>query len=111
MAKKRKVRKGTEKESLVTLGNVRLVRPHKDRDEDGLFSIEEGEMKIKLEREFRRFIKRSGGLRKGLEGDKKVMERVGKLQKALKRKELAWDPKIFVPGIDNPTVKGMFIAN
>lgn len=114
MAKKTKKKK---KKSLVNVDNLKLISPpKKDQGVSGLLNMSEKEMQIRLERELRRYIKRSGGLRKGLEKNKKVITRVKDLCKSLKRDasdldNIVWDQEIHVPGYDDPSVKGMFITD
>ena len=106
MAKKRVKKK---KNTLVTPENIMLTQPPKRKEEDKVaLAMTNAEMKIKLEREFRRYVPRRGGqLRKGLEDNKAVIQRVKSLMKALGRSKMAWDPEIHVPGIDNPTVRDL----
>lgn len=68
----------------------------------------EMEEKVRREREIRRYIKKSGGLRKGLsESDKAkcaVLIRAAVKAKDRDNLEFVWDDSITVPGMDNPTV-------
>ena len=56
------------------------------------------ETKVGLERELRRYIKKSGGFRKGLTKDDEKKAR--KIMKRLGRTELKWDLTILVPGFE-----------
>lgn len=74
----------------------------------------DGDDRVNFERELRRFVKKNGGPRKGLP-DKAIKRAMG-LSRMLGRpvsepKKLKWDLGVFVPGLDNPTVKGMVIAD
>jgi hypothetical protein len=106
--KKRRKRETVVEESLVTADNLLITQPPKEaakaREE---LKMSEGEMRTRLERELRRYIKRRGGLRKGLENDKKAKAIVAKLMKALGREKMEWDQEIHVPGYDNPTVRDL----
>lgn len=115
--RRKKVNSETEGNSLVTVDNLKLVDGQEEKKEKSrLLKMDDASMRVALERELRRYVKRSGGLRKGLEDKKKVVKRVKQLCKSLGRdasnmKKVSWDHEIHVPGLDNPTVKGMFIAD
>lgn len=100
MAQKRKKRvKKTKRAALISEGGIT------SRPVDGKLSAKG---KIRYEREIRRYIKASGGYRKGLtEKEKMTCE---KLMKRVKRKNLEWDTSIQIPGMDKPTVAGMVIT-
>ena len=58
------------------------------------------EQKMALERELRKYVKKTGGFRKDLpEQDKQKALRI---MKRLGRKEPKWDTKIVIPGYDLP---------
>ena len=56
------------------------------------------ELKVGLERELRRYVKKSGGFRKGL--PKEDEKKARKIMKRLGRKKLEWDLTILVPGFE-----------
>lgn len=58
--------------------------------------------KIALERELRRYVKRTGDFRKGLSS--KAKDEARRLLKRLGRTQPAWDRSILIPGFDAPTV-------
>ena len=64
--------------------------------------------KIGYERELRRYVKKTGGFRKGLPEVQK--DTALGLMKILDRKSPAWDKKIIVPGYDKPTCADMVIV-
>ncbi len=108
MAKKRKKKKLVTENSLVNAENLMMVQPPKRKEEDtAALAMTDALMKIKLERELRRYVKRSGGLRKGLENHKETKARVEKLMKALGRTKMVWDQEINVPGYDDPSVRDL----
>lgn len=61
------------------------------------------EEKVLTEREIRKYVKKTGGYRKGL--PYKDEAHCGDLLKKMGRKKVEWDRNIIVPGIDKPTVK------
>ena len=112
MAKKRKKKLKSDND-LATPENVLLTMPPEEKKKvNPLLSASDAEMRVRLERELRRYVKRAGGLRKGLEDNKKVKDTVRRLCKALDRdcgslSKVRWDQEIHVPGYDNPTVRDL----
>ena len=117
MAKRRKASKKKKKNSLVTVDNLTLIAPpRKKREGPDPLKMSNAEMRLKLERELRRYVKRAGGLRKGHEKNKTVIARVKALCKVLGRdassmKKVKWDFELHIDGYDNPSVKNMIIAD
>lgn len=109
------------------MANSKRVRPRRKVEEelvegfvnkDGLPTTEKPKQRKKfsaeerenmLERELRRYVKRSGGFRKNLpKSHKEVAKRI---MKKLGRKKPEWDNNIVVAGLDNPTVARLDVAH
>jgi hypothetical protein len=66
--------------------------------------------KVDIERDIRRYVKKSGGYKKGLSDEdmlraQKVLREAGRLPAEGERPQ--WDMNVPVPGIDNPSVKDL----
>lgn len=63
------------------------------------------------EREIRRYIKSTGGYRKGVDDKTKVLCRnmLQALGRPMNPDGLCWDRTIIIPGFDKPTVRGMIV--
>ena len=106
MIKKRKSRKSEP----IDADTLLLATPPKKKTIDKeILKMSAASLRVGLERELRRYIKRSGGFRKDLSSTAK--KRAEAIMEKLGRKEKKWDFNIVVPGYDAPTVKGMFIAD
>lgn len=106
MAKPRKKKKAEVPDAETIL----LMQPPKAKTiKTETLKMSKASVKVALERELRRYVKRTGKFRKDLSDSGKA--RAKDILKKLDRKEVSWDPSIFVPGYDAPTVKGMFIAD
>ena len=99
MMAKKKVKKHRRRAKLVSEGGIT------SRPVDGKLSADE---KVRYEREIRRYVRDSGGFRKGLADADKT--KCNKLLKKMKRKGVTRDKKIVVPGLDKPTVAGMLVT-
>jgi len=86
-----------DKETPITPFQPRQVPMTDEEDEEVEVLTESEAEKRAVEREIRRYIKRSGGFRKGLSKAGKMEAK--RLLKIAGRKELKWDLDIVVPGI------------
>lgn len=99
---KRRTRPRKKRENTPDVGNVDgmgMPIPGKPKERK---KVTPEERKYMLEREFRRYVKRSGGFRKNL--PKSHKEVALRIMKQLGRKEPEWDISINVFGIDQATV-------